>query len=261
METENAVARPQTWVRRLVNRTRRSQTDSTHLVAEPKTLVKRLVKVVALVSVSLVTLLFVARLVWRLSGSNEWELVRDQNGVKIYTLKAPGSDLIQVKGVVRVRSTLAGILSFMIDPATCDDYGCYDSYIVERVDDHLLYSFCRVKLPFLFQPRELVIRSQIHQNAQTKEVLLMNTSAPDKVPPSDCCLRVTDMNNRLRFTPLGNGQVEFEYTMNMDEGGYLPDLLLNIKRPDRVYEVLSGLQKLLDREKFKNAKLHYIQEK
>jgi START domain len=261
MGTEDALVRPKTWVRRLVNRARRSETAPTHLVAKPKTWARRFVKAVAFVSVSLVTLLFVARMAWRVSGSNEWELVRDENGVKIYSLKAPGSDLIQVKGVVRVRSTLAGILTFMIDPATCEDYGCYDSYIIERVDDHLLYSFCRVPLPSPFQPRELVIRSQIHQNAQTKEVMLVNTAAPDKVPLYDCCLRVTDMSNTLRFTPLGNGQVEFEYVMNMDEGGYLPALLLNRRRPERVYGVLHGLQKLLDREKFRNAKLDFIQEK
>src|SRR5262245_52056965 len=79
-------------------------------VAKPKTWVKRLLKVLLIMSVSLVALYFVASLAWRFSGSNEWKLVQDENGVKIYALKAPGSDLTKVKGVTRVRSTLSGLL-------------------------------------------------------------------------------------------------------------------------------------------------------
>jgi len=230
-------------------------------VAKPKTRVKRLLNVLLIVSVSLVTLFFVAQLIWRFSGSNQWELVRDEDGVKIYTLKAPGSGLTKIKGVVRVRSTLSGLLFFMTDPATCDYYGCKDSYIVERVDDQLFYSNFRVNFPYLFQPRQFVTRSQIHQNAQTKEVLLVNSAAPDKLPPNDCCFRVTEMYNTLRFTPLGNGQVDIEYVLNTNEGGYLPELLLNTMRPKVVYRVLHGFQKFLDKEKFRNAKLNFIQEK
>lgn len=106
-----------------------------------------------------------------------------------------------------------------------------------------------------------MIRTQIHQNPQTKEVLIVNTSVPDKVPLDDCCFRVTEMNNTMRFTPLGNGEVEVEYIQNMHEGGYVPDLLLNTNRPKTFYMLFSSIQELLDKEKYQNAKLGFIEEK
>jgi hypothetical protein len=230
-------------------------------VAKPKRWIKRVLKVLLVVSLSLVTLTFVVQLIWRFSGSNQWELVRDQNGVKIYTLKTPGLDSIQVKGMVRLRSTLSGMLTFMLDPGTCADYGCYDSYVIERVDDQILYSTFRTNLPFPFQTRQYVIRSQLHQDPQTKEVLLVNSAVPDKIPLNDCCFRVTAMNNTLRFKPLGNGEVDLEFIMNMNEGGYVPSLILSRMYPKVVYSVLRGMQRLLDREKYQNAKHNYIQEK
>jgi hypothetical protein len=69
------------------------------------------------------------------------------------------------------------------------------------------------------------------------------------------------MYNTLRLTPLGNGEIEIEYVMNMHDGGYIPDLLLNINRPKFVHKVLLGFQKFLDKEKFRTAKLDFIQEK
>ncbi|HEX7679465.1 MAG TPA: hypothetical protein VF713_15140 [Thermoanaerobaculia bacterium] len=181
--------------------------------------------------------------------------------MKVYTLKATGSDLVQVLGVARVHSTMAGLVKFMTDPDACKDYHCYDVHTIEHVDDQLDYVSFRFDMPLRFQTRELVIRQQVHQNPQTKEVLLVFAAAPDKAPPNNCCFRITNMSNTWRLTPLGNGQIEIAYLMNMHEGGYLPDQLLNWERPKLVYSVLHGLQRLLDRERYQTAKLAYIAEK
>jgi hypothetical protein len=254
MENENAVAGPGNWFRRLVK-------VNENVDAKPGTWVRRLVKVVSRVSLALVAIYIVASAAWRSSGSNKWEFVREENGVKFYSLKAPGSDLIQVKGVVRVRSTLGGIIKLMIDPSTCDDYGCYDAYTIQRVDNFLDYGTFKIKLPFPLQTRQFVIRTQIHQDPSTKEILVVVAAAPEKAPPDDCCVRVTQMNNTWRLIPLENGQVEFEYIQNMDEGGFLPDLMLNLRRPKAVINILSKMQGMLDRKNYQNARLDFIQER
>jgi hypothetical protein len=254
MENENAVARPASWVRRLVK-------VNENAAAKPGTWVRRLVKVVALVSVALIALIIVASAAWRFSGSNKWEFAEERNGVKVYTLKTPGSDLIQVKGVVRLRSTLSGIMKFLLDPSTTNDYGYHEQRTIERVDDWLSYSSFRLDLPSPIQTREFVIRTQIHQDPHTKEVLIVVTAVPDKAPPNECCFRVTEMNNTWRFTPLGDGQLELEYVNNTDMGGFMPDLLMNMQRPKFVAEVLSKLQGLLDQKNYQNAKLDFIKEK
>jgi hypothetical protein len=55
--------------------------------------------------------------------SNRWGLSLGKNGEKVYTLKESGVNMIQVKGHVRIRSTLAGTVRFMQDPAAGDDVG------------------------------------------------------------------------------------------------------------------------------------------
>jgi hypothetical protein len=63
-----------------------------------------------------------------------------------------------------------------------------------------------------------------------------------------------------RYTPLGNGEVEVEYTMNMSEGGFMPDLLLNTWRPEAIFYALPKMQEVLNREKYQKAKFDYIKE-
>jgi len=254
MENENAVARPGNWVRNLFK-------VNENAAAKPRTWVRRLVKIVAYVSVALVALYVVASAAWRYSGSNNWEFTEERNGVKVYTLKSPGSDLTQVKGIAQVRSTLGGLMKLLLEPDTGDDHGFHEMRTIERVDDQLGYMSIRFDLPFPFQTREFVVRSQIHQNPRTKEVLAVFAAAPDKAPPSNCCFRVTEMNNTWRLTPLENGQVEVELVQNAHLGGFVPDLLLNRLRPKVLVEMLSTLQDTLNKKKLQDAKLDFIKEK
>jgi len=204
--------------------------------------------------------LFVAHSIWVFSGSNQWKYIGEDNGVKVYTLKAPGADLVQAKGVFRVHATLGSIVKFMQDPDTCNDVGCYDARTVERVDEHLRYDYFKIKFPPPFSPRDFMVRQQLYQSPTTKEILMEFAAAPDKTPLNNCCVRVTTMANTWRFTPLGNGEVEIEYIINMNEGGYMPDLLLNLVHP-KIMAQLPNLQKFFDKPKFKNATLDFIQEK
>jgi START domain len=221
----------------------------------------RLLKVLLIVSVSLVALYFVAHMIWRFSGSNQWEFVQEKNGVKVYTLKAPGLDSIQVKGVMQIRTTLSGIVAHLQDHTSCLSLGCLEPKLVERVDDQIQYYSFRYKRSFPFQDREFVIKAQFHQNPHTKEILVDFDATPDKVPPNNCCFRVTDLNNMWRFTPLENGLVEVEYKQNMNVGGFVPDLYLNMVRPDGMVIVLSKWRDLVNEKKYQDAKLDFIKEK
>jgi hypothetical protein len=211
--------------------------------------------------VALVALYVIAGLVWRYSGSNQWELAGERNGVRVYTLKEPGVDLLQFKGVVRVRSTLARLVAMLQDPGFSNSMGLKDTRVLERVDDHLQYDYFRANLPFPLKAREFVVRTTSYQNPHTRQVLMDITSVPDKIPPNDCCFRVTSMANRVRLTPLDNGEIEVEYAQNVNEGGVLPPLLLNLVGPRAMLVALPKLQGFLDREEHRDAKLTFIKER
>jgi hypothetical protein len=254
MENENAITRTGTWVRNIFK-------VNQDAAAKPRTLAGRLFKVMARVSIALMALYVVASLAWRYSGSNRWEFTGERDGVKIYTLKAPGTDLIQVKGVVRLRTTLGGVINLLYGTFDSNDYGYKGQHIIERVDPHLEYSGFRLDFPFPFQTREFVVRTHLVQHPRTKEVLIVTAAAPDKEPPDDCCFRVTEMNNTWRFTPLENGQVELEYINNTNMGGFMPALMMNKFKVKIVAGALSKMQGYLEKRNYQNSRHSLIEEK
>lgn len=226
-------------------------------VAKPRTRTRKFLRFLWRSSVFVMALLFVVHFAWRFSGSNQWELASDVKGAKVYTLKQPGSDMRQVKGVIKVRSSMAGIAAWMQDTNACKKIGCLEAS-VERLNDQLEYDHFQFKMVRPFKPRDFILRAHFHQIPTTKELWVEYAAAPERAPQKECCVRVTKMNNTWRFTPLGNGEVEAEYTMNMDWGGFIPNALQNLAQPKYMSIQLRKMQYFLD--DYQGAKVAFIQE-
>src|SRR5260370_25199856 len=117
------------------------KTESSQVKSKPWD--RRLAIFLFRVSVSIVVLLFFAQLIWRFSGSNQWELVHAKDGIKIYSLKVPGSDLLQLRAIGRIHSTLSGVVAWMEDPDACKVQGCTGAYEIERAGDQLHYYYIK----------------------------------------------------------------------------------------------------------------------
>lgn len=227
---------------------------------KPKSRLRKVGRFLLTGTVWTLALLFVAHLIWKYSGSNQWEVVGEKKGVKVWKLKAPGSELIQVKGTTRVRSSLSAVVALMQDDEMCKDIGCHGAMAINRIDAQLEHAAFRYSLPGPFRTREFVIRQHLFQHPKTKQVFLEYSAVPDAIPPDDCCFRVTHMKNTWIFTPVGDGHVDIQYEVNMSEGGFLPYPLLNKLRPQSVYFILRGMPKWLAKEKYRDVKYAFLDE-
>lgn len=216
--------------------------------------------VLAMVFLFFVSLVFCINYIWEMSGSNKWELEIDNNGIQIYSLKPAGSGLKKIKGKVRVKASLSSIVDFFQDQSTCEEFGCLEAKILQRVNSQLYYSTFKYPAPSLFKAREFVVKSQFYQDHASKEVHYYHVASPADFPVEECCHRVTHFYVLWRFIPVGNGEVDIEMMRDIDLGGAIPHFLLNKKSPKSGYKLLSKLQGFLDREKYKNANYDFIQE-
>src|SRR5687768_568120 len=96
-----------------------AQSDERALPVGPVTSnLKASIKRIVLVGASVVALIVAAHLIYTYTGSQQWELVGEQNGVTVYSRKTPGVAVKQFKGVVRAQSTLVGVVAMANDPKT-----------------------------------------------------------------------------------------------------------------------------------------------
>jgi hypothetical protein len=231
---------------------------------------KKAAKVLLFGAAALILARFAVDVAYTNSGSDQWELDIDKNGVKVYSYKAPGSYRKQVRGVIRAKYTQSQIVAaLMLDNHSlanckewipvCIDVKTIEPYSAKAQGDTVLYTL--ELMPPVFTNREYLIKSRSQQDPKTKVVTVDIQSATNKIPLNDCCVRISHIHNRWQITPVGKGEVEIQLTQDFTMGGFFPDSLLNLGVAEETYKLLHDkLPGYLNKEKYINAKLDYIEE-
>ncbi|MBL8264332.1 MAG: hypothetical protein JNM58_18110 [Xanthomonadaceae bacterium] len=224
---------------------------------------RRFLKFLGYASLGLGVLAIVAHLVWVRSGSGEWELVREKNGVKVWTLKSPGNALLLVKGSVRAKSRVSSMVYLIQDaPSGCKDSFCYDAEVFDRAPtppgSYSAFMKFKFDIPGM-KTRQYVLLHEYEQDPVSKAVSMDLYAAPNKLPRDPCCLRVPYLHNTWVFTPRGNGELEIELTQDTDDGG-IPYPLANVFMVENTYMVMEMLPALMQEKRYLHAKVDGILE-
>jgi hypothetical protein len=217
---------------------------------------------------SLIMVVYVASVAWTMSGSHQWELELDKDGVQVYSFKAPGSFNKQFKGVTRGDySQSQFVAALLLDNhsldnckqwiPTCIGLQVLEPYSEKAQGDSVLWTL--ELLPPVFKNREYVIKSHAEQHPETKVVAIDILAAANKVPLNDCCVRITHIHNRWQITPLDDGQVEVQLVQDFSMGGFFPDFLLNLANAEETYKLFHDqLPALVNKEKYRVAEFEFI---
>jgi hypothetical protein len=235
--------------------------------AKPSKL-KRILRFAGYGIAATIVVIYAANVLWKMSGSNEWKLELEKNGVKVYSLKFPGSYNKQYKAVMRAKYSLNHLVSGLIENSTLDNCknhipGCVDLMVIDpwsskTMSDTVLW---KLQLPPPFSPRETVIRSQVFQDPKTKAVTVDVMAAPNSTPRNAGSVRLTHLQNRWRYTPVGKGEVEIEFLQDVDMGDLFPVILLNLAGAEETYKFIHDqLPGLLDKEQLRTIKYDFIEE-
>jgi hypothetical protein len=133
--------------------------------------------------------------------------------------------------------------------------------VVERIENPTLFMACysaKHPMPPPFRTKELVVLLNYAQDKQTKEVLINVQATPSRTPPSPNTSRVTHLNNIFRLTPMANGLINWEITLDVDMGLFYP--LANLSMPEYLFKDLTYHKKLVLTEKYQKARLVSVEE-
>ncbi len=211
---------------------------------------------------------FVWQKIWMRSGSNEWILEMEKNGVQVYSLKAPNASVKKYKGIMRGKYTFSQIFTAMVADASlknCQDwYGplCSEFKFVKPFNPDTMSNFTYWKFNFQFPlaPLDSIVNAQVVQDPETKELVIDMIAAPNLLPRDPCCVRMAHMHNRWRYTPLPGGEVEIEFTQDMSLDS-LTNFLMNLAGKHNIYTLLHDqLPGLLTKEEYSQARYDFIEE-
>ncbi|MBQ4813827.1 hypothetical protein A7985_22640 [Pseudoalteromonas luteoviolacea] len=223
---------------------------------------------------AIVGVILTAQLIWLASGTGEWELKKDQGGIKVYTMKKPWKNLVAFRAVYNLDYSMSHMVAALVDDhslincqewygKSCVGFEPIKPWDTESLSDVNMWVFnFRMFGKDIFKLREMIIESTVTQDKDTYVTTVHVKGAPDAIPENDCCVRVRNIDNSWTYTPLPDGGIEVDFKQDWDRGGLFPDFILNFGLGvEGTHAFVSKrLNKLLDNEKYKTARFDFIHE-
>jgi hypothetical protein len=201
---------------------------------------------------------------WTQSGSNEWKLASEENGIKIWTRKVPGDSLLRVKAEMRAKARVSSVLAILEETEVLDkSIGIDKVNVLERKDTpllHMEYHHYVHNMPQPIGAREFILQTYYAQDPKTHQVELNVLAAPNKLPPVSGLVRVNHLNNIWTMNPLPNGELDLTMTADVDLGGNLPFFANNAIMPFGIKELFKSIREMSAKDRYRNATMPRILE-
>jgi hypothetical protein len=209
----------------------------------------------------LILLLFLCSIVTIGSAIAQWELVKDEDGIKVFLKRVPDSKIKEFKGVTNINSSLDSILAVLYDIDACPKWvhNCKYAIKLTEISFNESYIYQVINFPFPVRDRDLILKTVMTQNPETKDVTIKLNSAPDYIAETKN-FRIQKSTGYYSFKPLPDGTVEVTWQHYTDPGGGVPTWIVNSLILATPFKTLKNLKKLVHEQKYQEAKLKYSSE-
>jgi hypothetical protein len=180
-----------------------------------------------------------------LHAQKDCELRKSENGINVYACTVQDSKLKSIRADFTLPTSASRLAGYILDinSYTQWQYNMIKAEIVKQDDPNALIYHAEVDAPWPVTNRDLVVELKITQDPLTKVMNFSIISIPDYIPATDGVIRIPRSEGRWIVTPVGENQVEVQYSFMVDPGGSIPVWLLNMAVAEGPYKSFSNLIK------------------
>lgn len=181
-------------------------------------------------------------------SQTNWELTKDQNGIKIYTAKDPSSKFKSLKVEATFQGTLQKLVNILmnVDQTKGWVYGTKDSYIIKKISPAEILYYSETALPWPVSNRDVPIKMQLNLDQKNNSLRVNANGIPNAIPEKKGIVRIPYFNALWDVKSDGKNRLNITYVLKMDPGGSVPAGVTNMfisKGPYETFNNLAGLLK------------------
>jgi len=203
---------------------------------------------------SLLTLLILFGIIHSLKAEESispWDLVKNEEGIQVYTRTLANSDYKEFKGVMSLEAKLDTLLKFINNAEHCPDWQ-YKCLKMLTLSDGYLYKLS--DLPWPLSDRYTVMRSQGHFDQEQNNYTLSLKNIPrnqlpqhilQQLPAELGTVQMRTSDGYWHFQLNHTAAILITHQMHGDPAGSLPANLANLGVTNAAYVTLSKLRGLI----------------
>jgi hypothetical protein len=207
-------------------------------------------------------ILLMVLLPFPLAAGGDWQKADEDadHGIVVYIRSVEGSPIKEYRGETSVEASLSALISLIADAEAFPEWmhNVRSAKVIEDINDteRITYIAQQVRWPAV--DRDLVVYSHLSIDPETLQVTIRVDARPEAYPVQEGYVRIMEMKSTWQFTPIGNGRVSVVYETHVNPGGRIPPSVVNANVLDTPINSLRGLQEMIVKPKYRDAKLDIV---
>ena len=179
--------------------------------------------------------------------AENWQLAKDEAGIKVYLSDMPGSQYKAYRAVTTVNADMKHLLALQADvKGSCKwIFECQEQSVLKS-DDGQSWLYARFSAPWPVTARDSVLHVTSSTAADGTVTRLLQ-ALPDFMPKEKDFVRVSRVDGFWTLQPKSAGSVEVVYQAHMEPGGSVPSWLANSFVIDAPFNTLQAFRQAAEK--------------
>ncbi len=176
-----------------------------------------------------------------------WDLVKEKNGILVYTSDTEASALKSIKVSAVFEGTPEKLWAVLQDVNAQKEwvYATKSSKLLKRTSPNELLYYVETAVPWPASNRDVPIRMKMTENKANQSLTINTIGLPKAIPANDGKVRVPHMAARWEVKAVGKNKIKIDYFLDLDPGGAIPAWIVNLFVTKGPYETFTNLGELL----------------
>lgn len=194
-----------------------------------------------------------------LTGQEQWELIKDKEGVQVFTRANTVSSFKEFKASMQIEAEVNEFLAVLYDVEGLADwaYNIKESKLLNRPDDLSQTYYAVAKAPWPYKDRDGIYENRINWNKESKTLMVRIDMLEDDIELRDDYIRM-DGYGYWQVRIISEGKVEVIFQMQVDPGGSIKPWMANMFVTDSPYHTMKGLRDIIEKKKYKGITYNFL---
>jgi START domain len=182
-----------------------------------------------------------------LFAQNEWELSREENGIKVYTRKEENSKFASVKVECNLTGTIEKLVTILknVDSNKNWVYNTKLTHSVRTISSNEFIYYAETFLPWPLRNRDEVINMLFIKDSTQKTLTVKATGITGEIKEKSGIVRIPYFNGLWNVVTTDEKHISIIYFLTVDPGGSIPAWAYNMFVSKGPYNTFNNLSELL----------------
>ncbi|NNC84724.1 MAG: hypothetical protein HKO56_04930 [Bacteroidia bacterium] len=183
-----------------------------------------------------------------LQAQYDWELEKDQHGIKVYSSHLPYGNFKAVKVECELNGDFEELMKVLTDVDGMKGwvYKTKNIKLLSAEDPSDISYYSETDLPWPVANRDAVINLEFNIDSLPEYITIKGTCDEYGVPKVDGLVRLSHFKADWKITKIENQSINVEYILEVDPGGDLPAWINNMFILKGPYETFYNLSEKLN---------------